>query len=206
MFPWLLSLESAEVFECFTAGVEQDLMRFLNGCGIFSSNHDGGVAEASGGAAVAAEESYAAAALAASGMDGFQDVCAFSAGGEDDQGVFGADQAFGLTSEDLVVTEIIGDAGEGGRVTVEAGAGERGAIAPKASQEFLGQMQGFSGGAAVPTGVDPAATADDIMNCGNHRKCVRAMASKLIDGLFSPGQPSFKQVSVEICGVGSGGG
>ena len=194
------------MFQCFTAGVQQDLVGLLNGCGVFSSHHDRGVAEVAGRAAVASEKSYAVTALAARGVKGFENVRASAAGGEDDQGILFADEAFRLAGENLVKTEIIGDAGQGGGVAVEAGAGKGWSIAPKASQEFLGQVEGFSRRASVSTGVDSATAGKHIPDGGDHREGIGTLGAKLADGLFGPDQSILKQFFRGACGFGAGGG
>src|SRR5205085_2217052 len=84
----------------------------------------------------------------AGGFQGAQNVGGVPAGGEDDEGIAFIAERFDLAREGVFESEVIGSAGEDGRIAQGDG-GKRAAIFHETRDQFFAEMHGLGGGTAV---------------------------------------------------------
>ena len=116
------------------------------------------IAEFAACAAVIAEQADGSRVFPAGDLEGVEDIRAVARGREHEQPIAIVEEGVALSGKNILVAVVVGDAGEGGGVGVEADRARGGAIVAIATDEFLGQMQGLGGRAPVAAGVErPAA-------------------------------------------------
>jgi hypothetical protein len=144
-------------FHGFEQEVQEDLVDLLNPFGMLDGNDDFGVGEAGEGSAVAPQQRQHAQAARPGLLEGAGQVRRRAAGGKEDEEVSLAAQSLHLPREDLVVAEIVGDAGQRGAVGRQGDARERTAVRPVPAAQLLGHVHGLGRAAAVAGGQHLAA-------------------------------------------------
>ncbi len=91
------------------------------------------------------------------------------------------EEGVSLSGKNILVAVVVGDAGEGGRVGVEADCPKGGAIVAIATDEFLGQMQGLGRRAPVAAGVEGSAAIEDQGDRLDHRAYISYVIPKSAD-------------------------
>ena len=137
-------------------------MDFLNRGGIVSRDHHRRATSGHRLTTISAEEADGRGPLAVGDLEGREDIGASSGGREDHQCVLIREHRLARPTEDRLEAVIIGDAGDGGGVCVEAGASNRGPIGPEPSNQFFGKVQRFGGGATIAAGIDGPTRGDGV--------------------------------------------
>ena len=132
--------------------MEQELVCFLDAGGGVGLDDQFEISDAAQGATVFAEQGDDLHLRLMCLLGGEAQSFAVAAGGKDDQHVTGAAVGLDLAGEDPVESKVIGNAGDEGWVGGEGEGGQGGAVGIESTDEFLGEVHGVCGAAAVADG------------------------------------------------------
>ncbi len=183
-------------------------MGFLDVGGVVGVHDERVIAEGGAGAAGFAEQADCCGAASPGCFECEDEVGALPAGGEDDENVFGRREGFDLAFEDVLEAEVVGDAGEGGGIGIEAGGGEWVTGFAIFAEQFFSEVKGLRRGAPVATGEDFAAKLKSGYACVGDGLDLLGLVREGGDGaagLGDAGEDGFGSAGHgPQCGVGCG--
>jgi hypothetical protein len=132
----------------------QNLVRFLDSFSIRAPDHDFAVRLTRKRSPIPTEHAYGFHLALPGGLKSVLEISSFAAGAEQDKNVSSPAKAFNLPAEDPVISEIIGNTGNGSAIRNQRNGRQRCPVCSEPTHEFFCHMQCFRRTPTVAGGQD----------------------------------------------------
>ena len=147
---------SRSVFSQFAHEVNEHLMGVLNEGRVVTVHQNGVITEILAWSAGAPEQANGHCPCITCGLKGLNEIVTSAAGGHDEQDIIGPQKGTALPGEDGVVAEIVGDARQGGGISIEADGRQGRSVSSVSAYEFFRKMERLSGRSSISSRVEHA--------------------------------------------------